>query len=209
MQRQVEGERENTDTKILIYSSLQIPSNLPHLGIRCSKKEPHHCTHSCGFVACDNVRLKGHNFENGRVGSRICNLSTRWRWVASFSGKGPGAHRLSCIGPGPQDLSGRCDERRYSYPCLYSIPEHLGRSYCTGYPGSLLMIFLNLFPVLAQWNIIVYVTNSIAHQIIYYYNFLGVGWGWDSPLGTSATNWPIVPAPDGRWARNIWWNENL
>jgi hypothetical protein len=31
-----------------------------------------------------------------------------------------------------------------------------------------------------------------------------------SPLGTSATNWPIVPAPDGRWW--VWssrWNENL
>jgi hypothetical protein len=36
---------------------------------------------------------------------------------------------------------------------------------------------------------------------------------WDvvrpSPLGTSATNWPIVPAPDDRWwVWSSWWNEN-
>jgi hypothetical protein len=40
--------------------------------------------------------------------------------------------------------------------------------------------------------------------------FLLVSWGWVrlSPLGTSATNWPIVPAPDDRWWK--WtsrWNE--
>jgi hypothetical protein len=29
-----------------------------------------------------------------------------------------------------------------------------------------------------------------------------------SPLGTSATNGPIVPAPDDRWVWSIWWNEN-
>jgi hypothetical protein len=29
-----------------------------------------------------------------------------------------------------------------------------------------------------------------------------------SPLGTSATNWPIVPASDGTWAWSNWWNEN-
>jgi hypothetical protein len=29
-----------------------------------------------------------------------------------------------------------------------------------------------------------------------------------SPLGTSATNWPIVLAPDDRWAQSISWNEN-
>jgi hypothetical protein len=38
-----------------------------------------------------------------------------------------------------------------------------------------------------------------------------VSWGGVrlSPLGTSATNWPIVPAPDDRWW--VWssrWNEN-
>jgi hypothetical protein len=34
--------------------------------------------------------------------------------------------------------------------------------------------------------------------------------GWDSPFGTSATNWPIVPAPDDRWwwMWNSRWNEN-
>jgi hypothetical protein len=39
-----------------------------------------------------------------------------------------------------------------------------------------------------------------------------VSWGGVrvSPLGTSATNWPIIPAPDDRW-RWMWssrWNEN-
>jgi hypothetical protein len=30
-----------------------------------------------------------------------------------------------------------------------------------------------------------------------------------SPRGTSATNWPTVPAPeDTRWVWTIWWNEN-
>jgi hypothetical protein len=33
--------------------------------------------------------------------------------------------------------------------------------------------------------------------------------GWDSPLGTSASNWSIVPAPHDRWwVWNRWWNEN-
>jgi hypothetical protein len=41
--------------------------------------------------------------------------------------------------------------------------------------------------------------------------FLGVffflrGGGWDSPLGTSAANWSIVPAPDNRWVGSIWCN---
>jgi hypothetical protein len=43
------------------------------------------------------------------------------------------------------------------------------------------------------------------------YLFL-VSWGGVrlSPLGTSATNWPIVPAPDDRrWVWSNWWNENL
>jgi hypothetical protein len=29
-----------------------------------------------------------------------------------------------------------------------------------------------------------------------------------NPLGTSATNWPIVPTPYDRWLWSIWWNEN-
>jgi hypothetical protein len=29
-----------------------------------------------------------------------------------------------------------------------------------------------------------------------------------SPLGTSATIWPVVPAPDDRCIWSIWWNEN-
>jgi hypothetical protein len=29
-----------------------------------------------------------------------------------------------------------------------------------------------------------------------------------SPLGSSATNWTVVPAPDDRCAWRIWWNEN-
>jgi hypothetical protein len=47
------------------------------------------------------------------------------------------------------------------------------------------------------------------------YNFtlFLISWGGVrlSPLGTSATNWPIVPAPDDRWwwwMWSNWWNEN-
>jgi hypothetical protein len=29
-----------------------------------------------------------------------------------------------------------------------------------------------------------------------------------SPLGTSATDWPILPAPEDRWVWSIWWNYN-
>jgi hypothetical protein len=29
-----------------------------------------------------------------------------------------------------------------------------------------------------------------------------------SPLGPSATNCPVVPAPDDEWVWSIWWNEN-
>jgi hypothetical protein len=39
--------------------------------------------------------------------------------------------------------------------------------------------------------------------------FFSVSWGGMSPLGTSATIWPIVPAPDDRWW--VWssrWNKN-
>jgi hypothetical protein len=41
--------------------------------------------------------------------------------------------------------------------------------------------------------------------------FFLVSWGGVrlSPLGMSATIWPIVPAPDDRWWMwSIWWNEN-
>jgi hypothetical protein len=41
--------------------------------------------------------------------------------------------------------------------------------------------------------------------------FLIVSWGGVrlSPLGTLATNWPIVPALDDRWwMLSSWWNEN-
>jgi hypothetical protein len=60
----------------------------------------------------------------------------------------------------------------------------------TSFPPFIISI-LNRFPVrflfllLASWG--------------------GVGL---SPLSTLATNWPIVPAPDDRWAWNSWWNEN-
>jgi hypothetical protein len=38
------------------------------------------------------------------------------------------------------------------------------------------------------------------HVMRRYFTFLLVSWGGVrlSPLGTSAANWPIVPAPDGR-----------
>jgi hypothetical protein len=43
------------------------------------------------------------------------------------------------------------------------------------------------------------------------YFFFLVSWGGVrlSPLGTSATKWLIVPAPDARcWMWSSWWNEN-
>jgi hypothetical protein len=51
--------------------------------------------------------------------------------------------------------------------------------------------------------------NTVVH--LYLLTYI-VSWGgvWLSPLCTSATNWPIVPAPDNRWW--VWssrWNENL
>jgi hypothetical protein len=40
--------------------------------------------------------------------------------------------------------------------------------------------------------------------------FFFISWGGVrlNPLGTSATNWPIVPARDDRWIWSVWWNEN-
>jgi hypothetical protein len=42
------------------------------------------------------------------------------------------------------------------------------------------------------------------------YRIVFFSWGGVrlSPLGTSATNWPIVPAQDDRWVSSICWNEN-
>jgi hypothetical protein len=42
---------------------------------------------------------------------------------------------------------------------------------------------------------------------LFYILWGGVGWVL-SPLGASATNWPIVSAPDDRWVWSAWWNEN-
>jgi hypothetical protein len=41
-----------------------------------------------------------------------------------------------------------------------------------------------------------------------YFFFVSLGGLKQSPLGTSATNWSIVPALDDRWVRSIWWYEN-
>jgi hypothetical protein len=50
--------------------------------------------------------------------------------------------------------------------------------------------------------------NSFFIKIICEY--YQVSWGGVrlSSLGTSATNWPIVPASDDKWVCSIWWNEN-
>jgi hypothetical protein len=68
---------------------------------------------------------------------------------------------------------------------------------CSGHAFRLLTDFYNhLFVLLPKdWSTV---------------SFL-VSWGGArlSPLGTSATNWPIVPAPDDRWwVWNSRWNEN-
>jgi hypothetical protein len=51
-----------------------------------------------------------------------------------------------------------------------------------------------------------YGRSMTQHSWAYYFN----PWGWVrlSPLGTSATNWPIVPAPDDRWVWCILWDVN-
>jgi hypothetical protein len=60
------------------------------------------------------------------------------------------------------------------------------------------------------------ITSSSLNLILHYLLvsdsvlslFFLISWGGvrRSPLGTSATNWPIVPAPDDRWVWSIWWN---
>jgi hypothetical protein len=49
--------------------------------------------------------------------------------------------------------------------------------------------------------------NPALVQIIFFISWRGVRLTV-SPLGTSATNWPIIPAPDVRWVWRIWWNDN-
>jgi hypothetical protein len=53
----------------------------------------------------------------------------------------------------------------------------------------------------------VYVCEGISRDQGFFFSWSGVRL---SPLGTSATNWPIVPAPDDRWwwVWNNWWNCN-
>jgi hypothetical protein len=42
----------------------------------------------------------------------------------------------------------------------------------------------------------------------FYFFFSFLGWGETGPLGTSATNCPIMPVPDDRSVWSIWLNEN-
>jgi hypothetical protein len=55
----------------------------------------------------------------------------------------------------------------------------------------------------------IYICDLFTHSpsYIYIYNFSWSGMRL-SLIGTSATVWPIVPAPDARWVWRIWWNEN-
>jgi hypothetical protein len=51
-------------------------------------------------------------------------------------------------------------------------------------------------------------SDAFQHYWLYSVDFFLVSWGGVSPLGTTATNWPIVLAPDDRWW--VWssrWNE--
>jgi hypothetical protein len=50
-------------------------------------------------------------------------------------------------------------------------------------------------------------TGHVARDGMFFNTWSGVRL---RPLGTSATVWPIVPAPDDRWwwVWNSWWNEN-
>jgi hypothetical protein len=50
------------------------------------------------------------------------------------------------------------------------------------------------------------IISMISDLVVIFFSWGGV---WLSPLGTSATNWPIVPAPDdGWWVWSSRWNEN-
>jgi hypothetical protein len=49
---------------------------------------------------------------------------------------------------------------------------------------------------------------TLVFVVVVFFFFSFLGWG-KSPLGTSGTIWPIVPAPDDKWW--VWssrWNEN-
>jgi hypothetical protein len=53
--------------------------------------------------------------------------------------------------------------------------------------------------------------DDLPEELLFYFFFL-VSWGGArlSPLGTSGTNWPIVPAPDDKMKMSVIsrWNEN-
>jgi hypothetical protein len=63
--------------------------------------------------------------------------------------------------------------------------------------------------VAVKWLAFLFLYREVQDSTFFLYIF---SWGGVrlSPLGTSATNWPIVPGPDDRWW--VWsgrWNENL
>jgi hypothetical protein len=85
---------------------------------------------------------------------------------------------------------------------------------CLRYPASGMMKYVNL-----KWQddrpgffspIILYI-KTYKQKKNYRLN-IDISRYWDgmrpSALGTSATNWPIVPAPDDRRVRRVWWKEN-
>jgi hypothetical protein len=54
--------------------------------------------------------------------------------------------------------------------------------------------------------------GKILSSFCTFYLFLLISWGgvWLSPFSTSATTWPIIPAPDDRcwWVWSSRWNDN-
>jgi hypothetical protein len=91
----------------------------------------------------------------------------------------------------------------WSYSILKYPPTFYLRSFLFQHP----LLYLYYDALLVKRHLIYL---GIFTRVLLYTHIL-VSWGGVrlSPLGTSATNWPIVPAPDDRWW--VWssqWNEN-
>jgi hypothetical protein len=113
-----------------------------------------------------------------------------------------------------QDLRVRQARNMYNSPCCSS--ELSVKIYQNTRPNNLGNWFLTIFKscckfsiLRARWNLwrtvwiflphIESVLSCVGEETSI--SFFFVSWGGVrlSPLGTSATNWPIVPAPDDRW----------
>jgi hypothetical protein len=98
----------------------------------------------------------------------------------------------------------------------YSCRENLSSLLCVLFSGLEMRRNTPLLPVggtpaYPDWSISLFsLVPPRKYRHTYIFFFSSCGGVRLSPLGTSATNWPIVPAPDDRWWW-VWssrWNEN-